>query len=109
MPDEKHYFVYMLCSSSRRALYTGVTSGLVRRVRSHRKGEIGFTARYKTYRLVHFERFLDVRNAIAREKEIKGWTRAKKDLLVLKNNPSWRDLAVDFGLEEWPPAGDEEG
>jgi hypothetical protein len=63
----------------------------------------GFTAQYRAFRLVYYEVFLDIRNAIAREKEIKSWTRDKKNHLILQANPSWRDLAADFGLETWPP------
>jgi putative endonuclease len=102
MRREHRYYAYMLTSGTRRALYTGVTNNLPLRICQHREGLGGFTTRYKVYRLVHFEIFADVRNAIAREKEIKGWTRAKKNRLVSENNPSWRDLAADFGLEIWP-------
>lgn len=104
MPDQNYYYVYILTSSSRRALYTGITNNLPRRLCQHREALRGFTAQYKVFRLVYHERFVDVRNAIAREKEIKGWTREKKDALILDNNPVWRDLAVDFGLEPWPSA-----
>jgi putative endonuclease len=97
------YYVYILTSSSRRALYTGITNNLPLRVCQHREALEGFTAHYKVWRLVHYEIFVDVRNAIDREKEIKGWTRGKKNRLVSETNPSWRDLAADFGLETWPP------
>jgi putative endonuclease len=103
MRSERRYYVYMMTSSSRRALYTGITNNLPRRICQHREGLEGFTARYNAYRLVHYEVFVDVRNAIDREKEIKGWSRAKKNRLIFENNPSWRDLAADFGLETWPP------
>jgi putative endonuclease len=103
MRDPRRYFVYMLTSSSRRALYTGVTNNLRGRVYDHREAIEGFTARYKAFRLVHYEVFADVRNAIAREKEIKSWKREKKDRLIRQHNPSWRDLATDLGLEAWPP------
>ena len=97
------YYVYMLTSSSRRALYTGITNNLPVRVCQHREALEGFTAHYKVWRLVHYEIFVDVRNAIDREKEIKGWTREKKNHLVSETNAHWRDLAADFGLETWPP------
>ncbi len=103
MRHEKRYFVYMLTCTTRRALYTGITNSLIRRICEHREDQKGFAGTYKTFRLVHFEEFVDVRNAIAREKEIKGWTRDKKNRLILLNNPSWRDLAPDFGMSEWPP------
>jgi putative endonuclease len=93
----------MLTSSSRRALYTGVTNSLIRRICEHREDRRGFAGKYKAFRLVHYEEFVDVHNAIAREKEIKGWTRDKKNILIRLNNPSWRDLASDIGLSEWPP------
>ena len=103
MRDQRHYYVYMLTSSSRRALYTGVTNSLRGRVYDHRHADEGYTAQYKAFRLVHYEVFVDINNAIAREKEIKGWRREKKDRLIRRYNPTWRDLATDFGLESWPP------
>jgi len=88
MHDYK-YFVYMLNSSSRRALYTGITNALTTRVLEHRRAENpkSFTAQYRAFRLVYYEEFADVRAAIAREKQIKGWTRAKKNALVASMNP----------------------
>ena len=92
------FFVYMLCSSSRRALYTGVTnSAMIRKLQHLRSDESTFAGRYKTYRLVYYEIYSDVRKAIQREKEIKGWTRAKKNALVNSINPQWRDLSEDWG------------
>jgi putative endonuclease len=74
---ERLYYVYILASRSRN-LYTGITNHLVRRVQEHREGIVGsFAGRYRIHRVVHFEMFHDVRAAIAREKEIKGW-RARK-------------------------------
>jgi putative endonuclease len=103
MQDQRCYYVYMLTSATRRALYTGVTNNLRGRVYDHRHATEGFTARYKAFRLIHYEVFADIRNAIAREKEIKGWRREKKDFLIRQHNPSWQDLATCFGLESWPP------
>jgi putative endonuclease len=72
------YCVYMLASRSRN-LYTGVTNNLERRLFEHRQSLVpGFTERYQIFRLVHFEQFGDIRDAIAREKEIKGWRREKR-------------------------------
>ena len=94
----------MLNSSSRRALYTGVTNALTARVIEHRRAEDrkSFTAQYRAFRLVYYEEFSDVHSAIAREKQIKGWTRAKKNALVASMNPQWRDLVSEwekrFGL-----------
>ena len=88
----------MLNSSSRRALYTGVTNALVTRVLEHRAASNpkSFTAQYRAFRLVYYEEFLDVRGAIARERQIKGWTRAKKNALVASMNPKWRDLVSEW-------------
>ncbi len=77
------YFVYIMTNRSK-TLYTGVTNNLIRRVREHKTGiGSGFTAKYKLDRLVYFERFQDVHNAIEREKRIKGWLRIKKIALVV--------------------------
>jgi putative endonuclease len=89
--DVRRYFVYILASRSRR-LYVGVTNHLVRRVERHRSGEEGFTARYRIRRLVCAEETTDVRAAIRREKQLKGWTRARKLALIDGANPEWRDL-----------------
>jgi putative endonuclease len=87
------YCVYILASRSRN-LYTGITNNLERRLVEHRQGLIpGFTSHYRIFRLVHFERFSDIRDAIAREKEIKAWRRQKKIWLIDRNNPTWADLA----------------
>jgi len=76
-------------------LYTGVTNSLDRRVSEHRHREVkGFTRTYKVDRLVYYESYDDPRDAIAREKEIKGWRREKKNELVQKLNPKWQDLGV---------------
>ncbi|HET9708910.1 MAG TPA: GIY-YIG nuclease family protein [Gemmatimonadales bacterium] len=76
------FYVYIMASRSR-VLYVGVTNDLARRVREHRQSTIpGFTTRYRVSRLAYFERFVDIRDAIAREKEIKGWVRSRKVLLI---------------------------
>jgi putative endonuclease len=93
---EKRYFVYILASRSR-VIYTGITSVLKTRIREHREGRVpGFTSKYRIHRLVHFEIFQDVRAAIGREKEIKGWRREKKVALIEGANPNWDDLAEDW-------------
>lgn len=89
---DRTYYVYILTSESK-TLYTGVTNDLKRRMVEHREGVRGFASRYKVFHLVHFEAFVDIRDAIAREKEIKGWRREKKMWLIKRNNPSWKDLA----------------
>ena len=81
------YFVYILTNRTR-TLYIGVTNDHMRRVYEHRSAEIpGFTSTYKIHRLVYFEEFADIRQAIAREKEIKGWLRNKKIRLIEKLIP----------------------
>jgi len=83
-----------MTNSSRVVLYTGVTNNLERRVWEHRNKVVeGFTKRYHVDRLVYYEQFPDPRDAIAREKEIKGWRRSKKDALVAQMNPKWDDLS----------------
>lgn len=87
----------MMGSSSRRALYTGVTARFRQRVFEHKNDLVeGFSSKYKCHRLVYFERFDSVVDAIAREKEIKGWRREKKNKLVESMNPTWKDLAADW-------------
>ena len=90
------YFVYIMTNRSK-TLYTGVTNNIIRRVREHKMGTgSGFTVRYKLDRLVYLERFEDVRNAIEREKTIKGWMRSKKIVLIVSDNPEWRDLSREW-------------
>jgi len=92
MPREHHYYVYILSNKSR-TLYVGVTNKLLVRVEQHRTGECdGFTQRYNIHRLMYFERFQFVLNAIAREKQIKGWLRAREIALIEAENPAWDDL-----------------
>ena len=89
----RNYWVYILARRSRN-LYTGVTNRLLRRLVEHREGTVpGFTTRYKIFRLVHYEIYTDIRLAIAREKEIKGWRPEKKIWLIEFTNPRWDDLA----------------
>ena len=89
------YYVYILASRSR-TLYIGVTNSLNRRVREHRDGRIVTTARYRIERLVYVETTDDVRAAIAREKQLKGWLRKRKLALITATNPGWDDLAPDI-------------
>jgi putative endonuclease len=90
------YWVYIMTNKSQ-MLYTGVTSDLSRRVYEHRHRLVpGFTCRYQIDRLVHAESCSEVRDAITREKQIKGWLRAKKLALITQSNPEWRDRG-----EEW--------
>jgi len=96
----KTYYVYIMASPSR-TLYTGVTNNLERRVLEHRRKLVpGFTARYNITRLVHYEVFGDIRRAIHREKQIKGWLRSKKIALIESANRDWKDLSKDRHGEE---------
>jgi putative endonuclease len=97
MPDEKLYYVYILSSKSR-AIYIGMTGFLMARVLSHRAGEGGdFTRKYRIHRLVYYEVFHSIAAAIARETEIKKWRREKKVALIVEKNPTWEDLAAEWG------------
>ena len=90
----KSYFVYMITNKTNAVLYTGITSNLERRTYEHKEGKVkGFTQRYNCKKLVYFEQFSAPENAILREKEIKGWLRAKKDELVNAVNPNWVDIS----------------
>lgn len=90
------YHVYIMASASR-VLYVGVTGQLARRVWEHKHKRVpGFTARYRVTELVYFEAFSDIRAAIAREKQIKGWLRARKIALIEAFNPRWKDLSADL-------------
>ena len=87
------YFVYILANEYNNVLYIGVTNNLERRVNEHRSGMIeGFTKQYHVDKLVYYECCHDVRDAIAREKQLKHWNRQKKDLLEETMNPGWKDL-----------------
>lgn len=80
-----------------KGFYIGVTNNLRKRVFQHKTGTFeGFTSKYKLDRLVYWEIFKDVRSAIAREKQLKRWTRLKKMQLVMTINPTWNDLASDW-------------
>ncbi|MFC1736846.1 GIY-YIG nuclease family protein [Candidatus Hydrogenedentota bacterium] len=86
-------YIYIMTNKSNRVLYTGVTSDLVKRVWQHREGvEEGFAKKYNAKKLVYFEVFGDILNAIAREKQIKGGSRQKKIDLIESQNPEWKDL-----------------
>ncbi len=90
------FYVYIMASRSR-VLYVGVTNDLARRVDEHKQGSIpGFTTRYRVTRLVYFEEFADIRDAIAMEKVIKGWVRSRKTRLIDSRNPTWEDLSSLF-------------
>ena len=88
------YYVYIMSSTSNYTIYTGVTNNLVRRVHEHRTGADpdGFTTKYAVKKLVYYESTHDVLSAIEREKQIKSWSRKKKNTFIAGINPAWRDL-----------------
>jgi len=92
----KKYYVYILSNHSK-TIYTGITDDLIRRVGEHKKG-IGskFTSRYKINSLVYYEEGDNVNQAIYREKQIKGWLRSKKIMLIEETNPEWQDLSKSW-------------
>ena len=89
-----NYYVYILSNNTGTTIYIGVTNDLVRRVYEHRMklDPNGFTARYDIHKLVYYEVTNDVEAAIAREKQLKGWNRKRKNKLVASRNPKWEDL-----------------
>jgi len=93
------YFVYILASKRNGTLYTGVTRDLERRIREHKHGSFdGFTKRYGVHKLVHYERYELISEALQREKNIKKWNRVWKLNLIEKDNPEWKDLAEEWQL-----------
>ncbi|HET7708968.1 MAG TPA: GIY-YIG nuclease family protein [Sphingomicrobium sp.] len=91
--------VYILASGPYGTFYTGVTSDLIARLHQHRTSAVqGFTSRYKVHRLVRFEQFGSMAEAIAREKQLKRWHRQWKINLIESENPDWHDLAPALGL-----------
>lgn len=92
------YYIYILTNSSMKALYTGITSDLRERISEHKNKKYpnSFSAKYSVDRLVYFETYNEVNDAIAREKQLKGGSRKKKVDLIISFNPDWKDLY--FGL-----------
>ena len=91
------YYVYILTGKDNKVMYVGVTNDLKRRVREHKSEQIpGFTKTYHVHKLVWYEKHSEINRAIAREKQIKGWLRVKKNALVDSMNPEWRDLYDDI-------------
>jgi len=94
---DKKGFVYILTNKNNTVLYTGVTSDLIKRVYEHKEKLVeGFTKKYNASKLVYFEVFDDVENSIIREKQIKGWVRKKKEVLIKEKNSEWKDLYFDL-------------
>ena len=91
------YYVYILANWNNKVIYTGVTNDLKRRVYEHKNGLVdGFTKKYNVDKLVYYDNTTDVNSAITREKQIKGWTRQKKNTLIESVNPKWNDLSGDW-------------
>jgi putative endonuclease len=100
---EHTYCVYLLTNRSR-TLYIGVTNCLALRVEQHKQAQVpGFTKRYNIDRLAYYETFQEVHDAIAREKQLKGWSRKKKIALIESTNPDWHDLAITTDLTQPTP------
>ncbi|HEY5056449.1 MAG TPA: GIY-YIG nuclease family protein [Acidobacteriaceae bacterium] len=100
-------YVYILASGFKH-LYIGVTSNLELRVGQHKDGTYpsSFTQRYNIKQLVYFERFGEMQTAIAREKQLKRWSRIKKIRLIVAENPDWRDLSAEWGMAIEPFSGE---
>ena len=103
---EHLYYVYMLSNRWHNVLYIGVTNSLERRIWEHKAKLIaGFTKKYNCDQLMYFEIYERIEQALGREKQLKDWTRAKKDALIVKLNPDWRDLSLDWEIfATEPPA-----
>ncbi len=100
-----HYYTYITTNTTKDVLYTGVTNNLYMRIIEHylkRGTNDCFTGRYYCYWLVYYEEFHYINDAIAREKEIKGWSRKKKEELINQLNPDWKFLNKEI-CEQWPP------
>ncbi len=96
---DHEYFVYIMSSPSG-TLFIGMTNSIYRRALQHKAGEIeGFAAKYHCTRLVYYEGFDDVHRTIGREKQLKGWLRSKKIILIESKNPRWEDLAEKWGAQ----------
>lgn len=93
------YYVYILTNKTDNVMYVGVTNNLQRRIYEHKNELIdGFTKKYHVHKLVYYEEYKAVKDAILREKQIKGWTRIKKNTLVETLNPEWHDLNYCFAI-----------
>jgi len=97
-----NYFVY-IAKNRNRTLYTGVTNELERRQSEHAEGRSGFTAKYRISRIVYYEAFYDINEAIAREKQIKGYRRSKKIALIESMTPDWKDGELTVAAPPVPP------
>ena len=89
-------YVYILTNKLHTVLYVGVTTSLSRRMKEHAAGQSAFTRRYNVHKLIYAEEYRDVRDAIAREKQIKSWSRKRKIGLIDSQNSWWKDLSDGF-------------
>ncbi|MBS1634802.1 MAG: GIY-YIG nuclease family protein [Bacteroidetes bacterium] len=94
--------IYILANQNNTTLYTGVTSNLLRRMHEHKTGKYkySFSNRYNVTKLVYYEIFTHIEDAIAREKQIKAGSRKKKEALINTMNPKWEDLSYSIGYED---------
>ena len=89
-----YFFVYILTTKNNKMLYIGVTNNLERRLNEHKSKQIdGFTKQYNINKLVYFEEFTNINDALNGEKKLKGWLRKRKDELITQFNPDWKDLS----------------
>jgi putative endonuclease len=101
MARDYNFWVYIITNRHDSVLCIGMTNDLVRRVSEHCSGEIhGFTSAYKCHKLLYYEHYTEVQDAIGRETQLKKWSRAKKVALITTMNPRWNDLAPELLGEE---------
>ena len=90
---QKSYYVYIATNNTKTVLYTGVTNNLIRRASEHREGKIeGFTKKYKVNKIIFYQEFNNIQEALSAEKRIKGWRREKKSELIKSKNQDFKDL-----------------
>jgi putative endonuclease len=95
--NHHQYFVYIVTNASDNVLYVGITNDLETRIREHKsKMHNGFTSKYECNKLVYFEEYNQVQDAITREKQLKADNRAKKIVLITTDNPNWKDLSNEW-------------
>jgi putative endonuclease len=88
-----NYYVYITANKNNNVIYIGVTNNIERRIYEHKSGEIkGFTQKYNVHKLVYVEMYSNIDDAIKREKQLKGWSRSKKNILIETTNPDWNEL-----------------
>ena len=98
------YYVYILTNLNKTVLYIGVTNSLVRRISQHQRGAVaGFARDYHVTQLIYYEHFREVRDALARESQLKKWSRVKKETLIARMNPGWRNLNDELDEQDTTP------